>query len=133
MVHPHTNWIDVLPFPQIRDNLIQWEGYVDVVDFLRDLFGDMVNDNLSITPEKCGSIPTSAQTLLLLQGEDDDMITAGRKGLIVWGEPYVKESWEATPGFLKKWGWLLKGCEELIEISNRWRTVRGEDPIILAN
>lgn len=121
----------MLPFAQIRDNLIQWEGYVDVVDFLRDLFGDLVNDNLSITPEPCESLSASAQ--MLLQGEDDDMITAGRKGLIVWGEPYVKESWEATPGFLKKWACLLQGCEELIEISNRWRAIRGEDPILLAN
>jgi hypothetical protein len=131
MVHPHSNWIDMLPFPQIRDNLIQCEGYLDVVDFLRDLFGDLVNDNLSITPDPCQSMSTSAQ--MLLQGEDDDMMTAGRKGLIVWGEPYIKESWEATPGFLKKWACLLKGCEELIEISNRWRAIRGEDPIILVN
>ncbi|KAF7131080.1 hypothetical protein CNMCM5793_004067 [Aspergillus hiratsukae] len=130
MVHPHSNWIDMLPFPQIRDNLIQWEGYVDVVDFLKDLFGDMVNDNLSITPERCEPFPTSAQ--ILLQGEDGDVVTAGRRGLIVWGEPYVKESWEATPGFLKKWAFLLKGCEELIETSNRWRAIRGEEPIILA-
>jgi hypothetical protein len=131
MVHPHSNWIDMLPFPQIRDNLIQWEAYVDVVDFLKDLFGDLVNDNLSITPETSGSFSTSAK--FLLQGEDEDMVTAGRKGLIVWGEAHLKESWEATPGFLKKWAWLLKGCEELIEISNSWRTIRGENPIVIAN
>ncbi|KAJ6010033.1 hypothetical protein N7522_005049, partial [Penicillium canescens] len=131
MVHPHSNWIDMFPFPQIRDNLIQCEAYVDVVDFLKDLFGDMVNDNLSITPETSGSFSTSAK--ILIQGEDDDMVTAGRKGLIVWGEAHLKESWEATPGFLKKWACLLKGCEELIEISNRWRTIRGENPIVLAN
>ncbi|PKX91463.1 bZIP transcription factor [Aspergillus novofumigatus IBT 16806] len=132
MVHPHSNWIDMFPFPQIRDNLIQCEDSVDVVDFLRDLFGDMVNNSLSITPESSDPLPTSAQ--MLLQGEDDDdPVTAGRRGLIVWGEPYVKESWEATPGFLKKWACLLKGCEELIETSNRWRAIRGEDPLILAN
>ncbi|KAF4218232.1 hypothetical protein CNMCM6805_000690 [Aspergillus fumigatiaffinis] len=99
MVHPHSNWIDIFPFPQIRDNLIQCEDYVDVMDFLRDLFGDMVNDSLSTTPETSEPLPTSTQ--MHLQGEDEDMVTAGRKGLIVWGEPYVKESWEATPGTTK--------------------------------
>ncbi|GAQ04973.1 hypothetical protein ALT_2294 [Aspergillus lentulus] len=131
MVHPHPNWIDTLPFPQIRDNLIQCEGYVDVMDFLRDLFGDMVNDSRFTTPETSEPLPTSTQ--MILHGEDEDMVTAGRKGLIVWGEPYMKENWEATPGFLKKWACLLKGCEELIEISNRWRTIRGEEPIVLVN
>jgi hypothetical protein len=121
----------MFPFPQIRDNLIQCEDHVDVVDFLMDLFGDMVNGNVPITPEISGSLPSSTQ--MLLHSEDDDMVTAGRRGLIVWGEPYVKESWEATPGFLKKWAFLLKGCDELIEISNRWRAIRGEDPVILAN
>jgi hypothetical protein len=121
----------MFPFPQIRDNLIQCEDYVDVMDFLRDLFGDMVNDSLSTTPETSEPLPTSTQ--MHLQGEDEDMVTAGRKGLIVWGEPYVKESWEATPGFLKKWACLLKGCEELIEISNHWRAIRGEEPIVLVN
>jgi hypothetical protein len=121
----------MFPFPQIRDNLIQYEDYVDVMDFLRDLFGDIVNDSLSTTPETFEPLPASTQ--MHLQGEDEDMVTAGRKGLIVWGEPYVKESWEATPGFLKKWACLLKGCEELIEISNRWRAIRGEEPIVLVN
>ncbi|KAH8688947.1 hypothetical protein BGW36DRAFT_365484 [Talaromyces proteolyticus] len=127
MIHPHSNWIDMFPFPQIRDNLIKWEGYFDVLDFLRDIFGDIVNNNLSITSDTCESSSTSTQ--MLLQGEDDDMITAGRKGLIVWGEAHQKENWEATPGFLKKWNWVLEGCEELIEMSNRWREIRGEEPI----
>lgn len=127
MVYPHSNWIDMFPFPQIRDNLIRWEDYFDVMDFWRDLFGDLVNDNISITPGACES--SLASTSVLLQGEDDDMITAGRKGLIVWGEPYEKGSWEATPGFIKKWTWVLEGCEELIEISNRWRAIREEEPI----
>lgn len=62
----------------------------------------------------------------------DDGVTAGRKGLIVWGEPHEIQSWEATPGFLAKWAWAVEGCEELVEISNRWRMRRGEDPMRLS-
>lgn len=121
----------MLPFPQIRNNLIQWEAHVDVVDFLKDLFGDLVNDNLSVTPEISESFSTSAK--VLLQGEDEDMVTAGRTCLIVWGDAHLTENWEATPGLFKKWAWLLEGCQELIDISNRWRAIRGENPIVLAN
>jgi hypothetical protein len=60
---------------------------------------------------------------------DDDEITATRNGLIIWGEPYRAESWEATPGFLRKWAWAVVGCEELIASTNRWRGVRGEGPV----
>ncbi|KAJ5117438.1 hypothetical protein N7448_011070 [Penicillium atrosanguineum] len=123
MVRPHSKWIDMFPFPQIRDNLIRWEGYFDHVEFLRDIFGSMVNDNLHPTPD-ASEMPTPMVT----HGEDD-VITTGRKGLVVWGEAYNKDSWEATPGFLRKWAWVVENCEELIEISNRWRKIRGEEPI----
>lgn len=56
----------------------------------------------------------------------------GGKGLIVWGEPHEIQNWEATPGFLAKWAWAVEGCEELVEISNRWRMRRGEDPMRLS-
>lgn len=60
---------------------------------------------------------------------DEDEVTAGRKGLIVWGEPYDMQSWEATPGFLEKWAWAVGGCDELVKSSNRWRLMRGEEPM----
>lgn len=41
------------------------------------------------------------------------------------------KSWEATPGFLAKWTWIVEGCEELVEISNYWRMKRGEEPMRL--
>lgn len=51
---------------------------------------------------------------------------APRTGLIVWGEPSNPHSWEATEGFVKNWGWVLKGCREIIESTNHWRAQRGE-------
>lgn len=36
VVHPR--WIDWLPFPQMRDNLIRLRGVVDEEELLQDLF-----------------------------------------------------------------------------------------------
>ncbi|KAF7555942.1 hypothetical protein G7Z17_g1766 [Cylindrodendrum hubeiense] len=76
--------------------------------------------------------PEPRQPLTLVSGSDADEVTAGRKGLIVWGEPHEMQSWEATPGFLTKWSWVVEGCEDLVEISNRWRMKRGEEPMRLS-
>jgi hypothetical protein len=78
------------------------------------------------------SDPGPRSTLPLKAGRDDDEVTAGRKGLIVWGEPHDMQNWEATPGFLAKWSWAVEGCDDLVESSNRWRLVRGEEPINLS-
>lgn len=78
------------------------------------------------------SDPKPMWTPPLTAGRDEDEITAGRKGLIVWGEPYDRQSWEATPGFLAKWSWAVAGCDDLIESSNRWRLMRGEEPMRLS-
>jgi len=53
-----------------------------------------------------------------------------RNGVIVWGEPWDVGSWELMEGFVRKWGFLLAGCEVLIEGSNRWRARRGEGPLL---
>lgn len=68
-------------------------------------------------------------TILSWSYTDTDEVTAGRNGLIIWGEPHDMQSWEATPGFLTKWSWAVEGCEDLIAISNRWRNKRGEEAI----
>jgi hypothetical protein len=49
--------------------------------------------------------------------------------LLVWGPSWDPENWEVTPAFLLKWGFLLKGCEELLMNTNRWRAKRGEKPL----
>ncbi|OGM46185.1 hypothetical protein ABOM_004862 [Aspergillus bombycis] len=50
--------------------------------------------------------------------------------LLVWGEPSDPKNWEVTEGFARKWGWLLRGCSELLVSSNLWRTRRGEKPLV---
>jgi hypothetical protein len=32
---------------------------------------------------------------------------------------------------VRKWGFLLRGCGEIIEVTNRWRAVRDEEPLVV--
>lgn len=49
--------------------------------------------------------------------------------MLVWGHPWEPDNWEITPAFLKKWGFLLRGCEDAMRSTNRWRAKRGEKPL----
>ncbi|KAH6869321.1 hypothetical protein B0T10DRAFT_523814 [Thelonectria olida] len=129
MNHPHSFWINMIPFPQLRDNLIKWETSLNHMEFLYDLVGTLLCDTSPSQQGAFNNLPTPSQ--LIVRKEDTDELTAGRQGLIVWGEPHVKENWEVTPGFLKKWAYILEGCEELVKISNRWRIIRGEESLQL--
>ncbi|KAL4862458.1 hypothetical protein BDV12DRAFT_203044 [Aspergillus spectabilis] len=130
----HSTWINTIPFPRIRDNLIRYEGRFDHGELMQDLTGELMTSILA--PRRRGTSgtatgPEDRLSLSLPLGIDTDEVTAGRNGLIVWGEPHEPQSWEATPGFLAKWTWAVEGCEELVEISNAWRIKRGEEPIQL--
>lgn len=46
--------------------------------------------------------------------------------LLVWGHPWDPTSWEVTEEFLQKWGWAIRGCKEILESTNAWRSLRGE-------
>lgn len=94
---PHHPWLDVFPFPNMRDNLITASEGEDFDDeeLCRDLMGFWDTHD-------------------------------SRATLLVWGSPYDPRNWEVTPGFLEKWGWLLRGCPELLVSTNKWRVQRGE-------
>ena len=47
----HPRWIDRIPFPRMRDNLITLTGIVDEEEFLRDMFG---MESFSIKPGFAG-------------------------------------------------------------------------------
>jgi hypothetical protein len=49
-----------------------------------------------------------------------------RSGLIVWGDPWDLRNWEVSEEFLKKWTWVVRGCQELFQSTNYWRMKRGE-------
>ncbi|KAJ5387900.1 hypothetical protein N7509_010441 [Penicillium cosmopolitanum] len=129
---PHAIWINGIPCPKMRDNLIQWEYMIDSTEFLYDLMGNLLEPEVpcfrpSGSPIQLSALPMNHD--LSLSGDEEDDYTASRHGMIVWGKPYLLDSWELTPAFVRKWGRLLEGCDELIRSSNRWRESRGEEKI----
>ncbi|KAH6988216.1 hypothetical protein BKA56DRAFT_653854 [Ilyonectria sp. MPI-CAGE-AT-0026] len=103
---PHHPWVDLLPLPRMRDNLIWAFQTIDE----REIGTDIVNvHDIYSSTSAAGEKPT----------------------LIVWDDPSNPRSWEASPGFLWKWGYLLRGCQELIKATNHWREMRGEKPFVV--
>jgi len=100
---PHNPLITVAPFPALRNNLILQAEEYDMDELTADIFGG------------------------LFDGYSDTEI----RGVMVWGEPWREDSWELTEGFIRKWGFLLRGCVELIESTNRWRDSRGEERLVV--
>ncbi|EFQ33829.1 hypothetical protein CGRA01v4_10717 [Colletotrichum graminicola] len=96
----HHPWIDFFPHPRMRDNFLrivaeQGEDYIDEDDLCRDI----------VDVGAGAGVEESA--------------------LNVWGEAWDPRGWEATEPFLKKWGWLLAGCTDMLEGTNYWRQKRG--------
>ncbi|KAI6091092.1 hypothetical protein F4821DRAFT_227493 [Hypoxylon rubiginosum] len=100
---PHEPWIDLIPDKQIRDNAILALG-----TFKRE---DVEED---VTVSVFGT-----KKLLELNG------------IIAWDEPWRPEGWEFTEGFIRRWPFLVKGCWKMLESTNRWRAVRGEEPLVI--
>ncbi|KAH6886800.1 hypothetical protein B0T10DRAFT_575132 [Thelonectria olida] len=99
----HHPWIDLLPFPQLRDNMLMYieSGVVDD----DELCEDMLN-------------------------VDDARDLNSKPSIIVWGKPWDSRAWEVNTAFLRKWGFLLAGCKEIVEGTNYWREKRGEKRIV---
>ncbi|CAI6083851.1 unnamed protein product [Clonostachys chloroleuca] len=96
---PHSAWIDLFPFPQMRDNILREYSRVDTDELCADL--------LDIRPG-----------------------LEGKANLIVWGDAADPRGWEASSYFLRKWGWMLWGCGEVLDATNYWRQRRGEDQFV---
>ncbi|KAK2021940.1 hypothetical protein LX32DRAFT_630738 [Colletotrichum zoysiae] len=97
----HHPWIDLFPLPRMRDNLLVATNLLSPEDEQR-LFDDIM---------------------------DSRRANKEWAGLLVWGEGWDPQNWEVSLPFLQKWGWVLRGCPEIITSTNRWRCRRGERPI----
>ncbi|KAI9170610.1 hypothetical protein HJFPF1_00079 [Paramyrothecium foliicola] len=96
----HHPWFDLFPLPKMRDNLLEAIATSRLTaDGEQQLFEDVF-----------------------------ESVEGGKEwsGLIVWGEPWNPRNWEVSVPFLKRWGWLLAGCPELLAATNHWRRRRGE-------
>jgi hypothetical protein len=100
-VIPHDAWIDAVPWPGMRDALVRLSPQIDRDELCDDVLGG------------------------LYEGFNN---VAGR-GVILWGEPWRVEAWEVSEGFARRWGALLlrDSCDELLEATQRFREVRGEE------
>jgi hypothetical protein len=113
----------------MRNNLIRREFDFSHSDFVKDIVGTLINLDIFLTISSSPA-PDLADGMYNLQ-VDDCTPSATKTGLIVWGEPYLIASWEVTPFFIHKWGWVLANCQELIDSTNYWRRSRGEAPLLL--
>ncbi|KAL2844561.1 hypothetical protein BJY01DRAFT_263855 [Aspergillus pseudoustus] len=104
---PHHPWLDLIPLPKMRDNLILAGDSIDDVKLCHDLCGHRVS---RIGPKHAGE-------------------ANGETGLIVWKDPWDPSGWEVTETFLQAWGWALQGCWDLFRSTNAWRSRRGERPL----
>lgn len=103
MQTPHDLWIDLLPEPAMRDNVIRAASTLNAKDLCLDLLGRMCH------------------------GENSAEMT----GILAWRDPWTSKGWEITEGFAKKWGFLLEGCENMLHATNEWRGQRGEEPLFV--
>lgn len=98
---PHEDWIDLIPSPRMRDNAIRMQFQFSNLDLCADLLSGLVS------------------------GKQNDM----DPGLRVWTNPWEPDGWEVSSSFVSKWGFLIKGCNDLFRSTNRWRAFRGEKPL----
>ncbi|KAI1768847.1 hypothetical protein GGR53DRAFT_475986 [Hypoxylon sp. FL1150] len=100
---PHEPWIDIIPDKQMRDNAILAMGTFRRED---------IEEDVSV------SVFGTEQLLQL-------------NGIIAWNEPWRPEGWEFTEGFIQRWPFLVKGCYKMLESTNRWRVIRGEEQLVV--
>lgn len=103
----HHPYIDILPFPTLRRNLIMHQKEIDEDEFLNDTLTGLI----------CWGGVSKV-------GNDTDNVTGHAAAETAWDA----RSWEAKVWFLKKY-WCLLGGEdgELVRQSEWWRSVRGEE------
>lgn len=118
----HPTWMDVFPFPKMRDNLIRGQHSFDHKSF----FQDVVGTSSSLEPPCTRPPQEIMMTMSSPWREHSNTTISYGNGLILWGEPHLMESWEVTPHFLVKWEWVFQGCREIVEVSNIWRMTRGD-------
>ncbi|KAF3763906.1 hypothetical protein M406DRAFT_352548 [Cryphonectria parasitica EP155] len=129
---PHELWIDILPSPRMRDNAIAAvrEGRLVedgiCADVLRGMCGGVKKTGKRLQPLEEEDVEEEEQRRLR-QGEEEEGPEAR---LIVWTNPWEAGGWEVTEGFVRKYGYLLKGCEDILGATNRYRRERGDDPLV---
>ncbi|KAI9036580.1 uncharacterized protein KD926_001654 [Aspergillus affinis] len=82
---PHEDWMDLIPHPQWRDNIILAAGQYDEDELWTDTIGG------------------------LFEGFPDS--ECEHRGVVAWSPPWHASGWEISEGFWRKWGWSLRGSQ----------------------
>lgn len=101
---PHEEWLDIIPHPVLRDNLLNALGTFDEDELWSDTIGGLF-EGFPASEIEC-------------------------RGIVIWSPPWHTSGWEVTEGFWRKWGWLLAGCSDMLVATNHWRSKRGEPPLV---
>jgi hypothetical protein len=140
---PHPGWIDLFPCPQLRDNLILavMEFNVDEDEILEDLIGDIfdamgcgdtgVPDDGSPKGSKVSTEPRVVTPETKEKLKTYTPTNTPEVGILSWSDPWEISGWEVTEKFVTRWAFLLQGCPDVIESANKWRALRGEDPLVV--
>lgn len=105
----HHPFIDILPSPTLRKNLIKHQDELDEDEFFHDMLIGLVCWGGAGVGRRDRNLSTSYAST---------------------GTPWDVRSWEARDWFIKKY-WRLLGGEdgELVRQSEWWRSIRGEDSL----
>ncbi|KAK7978051.1 hypothetical protein PG996_004097 [Apiospora saccharicola] len=101
----HEACIDVIPCARLRDNCLEAaaRGELDIDELENDCTGGMC----------------------------DGLVRTDEPGVIVWRDPWRTDGWEVSAGFFQKYKGLLRGCWDILESTNRWRSLRGDEPLVI--
>lgn len=98
--HQHPEWIDIFPSPRMRDNAVRAHHLISREELCADMLGRMSGGQYNTEP-----------------------------AIMVWSNPWEPAGWELSEAFIRKWWLLFNGCDDLFEATNRWRSLRGDDPL----
>ena len=143
---PHMGWIDLLPSPSLRDQVIllsDW-GQIDEEEFIRDMLGISMDD-------LCGSGFREPDTGLELATTSNALATTA---VSTFNEPREAEwprpsgpsgpsgtantvpqcdGWRGEPGLIS-WSdpWMITGWEVTDRFAKKWGSILGGCPDVLA-
>ncbi|KAK5053831.1 hypothetical protein LTR84_001793 [Exophiala bonariae] len=98
--HRHPDWIDILPSPKMRDNAMRTYHLIPRDELCADVMGRMSG----------GQYNTDS-------------------AIMVWSNPWEPDGWELSEAFIRKWWMLVKDCDDILDATNKWRALRGDDPL----
>lgn len=75
----------------------------------------------------CGTPEEDELNIDLVDVEESD---CEKPNLVIWGHHADPWAWEATIPFLRKWGWLVRDCQTLLDSTSYWRERRGDKRLI---